>query len=499
MLSFAHRTWVSWVSVAAVALLCTVLGFLQYRWLGEVSMAERGRLHGELQYQIINLSRAFNQEIYDATRAAQPGASSPVFRNVVLTKTWPPHSPDAAPVLTRFYNFSDGTPTWLVAELNVAWTHDRILPGLLARYLAAPGLADYDIEVATKGPNASLIYSSDSLEKQVWSQPDASTSILDTGGEGPPGEHHGPPPDSPGARRGPPPDGSGRWRLLARRRSGSLEALVAGAQRRNLAVSAAILFLIVGIAAVLVRLTRRAHLLADAQIGFVAGVSHELRTPLTVIRTAAFNLTNGKIQNRPEQIERYGRLIAGESEKLEGLIDQVLRFASGRAGHAIRERAPVAIASLIEEEIGAFEGKAGLVVDRKIAPNLPDALGDKLALHQALRNLLDNAVRYGGGWIGIYAKPVTAKGVTEVEIEVADRGPGIPAEERGRVFEPFFRGSRAVRDQIHGTGLGLNIVRTIARAHGGSVDVTSEPGSGTHFFLRIPCVENPNADAHSAD
>jgi signal transduction histidine kinase len=92
----------------------------------------------------------------------------------------------------------------------------------------------------------------------------------------------------------------------------------------------------------------------------------------------------------------------------------------------------------------------------------------------------------------VSAKCVGTRGVGEIEVEVADRGPGIPAAEIGRIFEPFFRGSRAVRDQIHGTGLGLNIVRSIAEAHGGSVSVTSEAEAGTHFFLRIPCAENHN-------
>ena len=73
-----------------------------------------------------------------------------------------------------------------------------------------------------------------------------------------------------------------------------------------------------------------------------------------------------------------------------------------------------------------------------------------------------------------------------VEIRVADRGPGIPKEEQKRIFEPFFRGRRAVRDQVHGAGLGLNLAGRIVEAHGGGITVKSQPGKGTEFIIRIP-------------
>jgi signal transduction histidine kinase len=436
--------------------LCAILGFLQYRWIGEVTFAERGRLHGELQSELMRLSRGLDR----------------------------------------------------LAELD---SESALAPAVTA-LLAGYGLSDFDVQVVTNGPNPRLLYTTG--PDRILADPDASAPVMGFHqGPGPgPGPGFGsdsrfdrrPPPDGSslggrrGGRRGPPPGGPdrSRWRILARHRNGSLEDLVAATQRRNLAVSGLILVLILGIAAMLMRVTRQAQLLADAHIGFLAGVSHELRTPLTVIRTAAFNLSSGKIGSRADQIERYGRLIADESGKLEALVDQVLRFAGGRAGHAIGARKPLALAPLIEDEANALQAAAerdGVRLIRQIEPNLPPALADRQSLGPAIRNLLDNALRYGrsGGEIRISAKPVTSRGVTEIEIEVADLGPGIPAAEIGRIFEPFFRGSRAVQDQIHGTGLGLNIVRTIAEAHGGSVAVTSEPGQGTHFFLRVQCAKNP--------
>ena len=188
-----------------------------------------------------------------------------------------------------------------------------------------------------------------------------------------------------------------------------------------------------------------------------------MRTPLTVIRTAAFNL-RGRLANRPDGVERYGALIQAESEKL---VEQVLRFASIEAGHAIRAREPVAIDALIGEglrfECGGAEGR--LRVEKEIEPGLPRVMGDGVAMRHTIQNLVDNALKYGGdgNWIGVQACAVRGAEGVAVEIRVADHGPGIPAEEQRYVFDPFFRGGRAVRDQVHGTGLGLSLAKKIGR------------------------------------
>jgi signal transduction histidine kinase len=241
----------------------------------------------------------------------------------------------------------------------------------------------------------------------------------------------------------------------------------------------------------LVRFTRRAQQLAHLQMNFVAGVSHELRTPLTVIRTAAFNL-RGRMSHNAEQVERYGALIQSESERLEALVEQVLQFASMNAGHVIRAREPVALEHIIEDSLRtsrvAIEG-SHLQVERRIEGGLPLVLADETALRHAMQNLIDNAVKYGiegSNWIGLFASLVKDGDGSAVEIRVADRGPGIPADEQDQVFEPFFRGRRAIQDQVHGTGLGLNLVKQIIEAHGGSIHVKSHPMEGTEFIVRIP-------------
>jgi signal transduction histidine kinase len=304
----------------------------------------------------------------------------------------------------------------------------------------------------------------------------------------------------------PAPAGPARWKLLVRHQTGSVEQIVARLRLRNIALSGGILLLILATVTWLVRISRQAQRLAELQMNFVAGVSHELRTPLTVIRTAAFNL-RGKIASRPDQVERYGKLIQDESEKLAVLVEQILRYGSARSGRVIREREPVSMEALIEDglrssRVGATSPE--LVIEKHVEPGLPLVLADEQALKHALRNLLENAVKYGtegNNWIGVFACTVEDEHGQAVEFRVADRGPGIPPDEQPQIFDPFFRGRRAVQDQIHGTGLGLNLVKKIVEAHGGTIRVKSEPMKGTEFIVRIPAAPPELQDefAHSTN
>lgn len=381
---------------------------------------------------------------------------------------------------------------WLIEELNVDYIRDTMLPELMNRFLGA-GTHDYDAEVVLDADRSVPIFGS-----KIASAPDGSVTLLDI--HMPRMRGPGPPPGpAPRFGKGPPRPrprpmdsasapanfGNGRWRLLVRHHSGSLEAQVERARWRNLAASAGLLFLILLTVALLVRFSRQSQRLAQQQMNFVASVSHELRTPLTVIRTAAFNL-RGRLASRPEQVERYGSLIQEESEKLTALVEQVLTFASGEAGHVIRDREPVEVLSLIDSSLQSSGADEKAIVERNFQPDLPPVLADKLAMKHALQNLVENALKYGkeGRWVGVSAA-ATETG-NAVEIRVADHGPGIPADEQDRIFDPFFRGRRALSDQVHGTGLGLSLVKKIIEAHGGTIRVDSRTARGTEFVVRIP-------------
>jgi signal transduction histidine kinase len=147
-----------------------------------------------------------------------------------------------------------------------------------------------------------------------------------------------------------------------------------------------------------------------------------------------------------------------------------------------------------------------------VADELPPLRGDAGALRSAIQNLISNAVKYGGEarWVKVSVvalpgpksrrNPAGAQTTftvsdrrpasgPHVAIAVTDRGLGVTAEERGHIFEPFYRGREAVSRQIQGSGLGLNLVARIAAAHGGRVEVASEPGQGSTFTLVLPAAQ----------
>ena len=175
-------------------------------------------------------------------------------------------------------------------------------------------------------------------------------------------------------------------------------------------------------------------------------------------------------------------------------MEQILRFASAGAGHVIREREPIELEALLDETLRSTQAahpENPVIVERQLDAGLPLVLADKLAMKHAFQNLVDNALKYGttqDHWIGVFASAIRDEHGSAVEVRVADHGPGIPEAEQRRIFDPFFRGQRALKDQVHGTGLGLNLVKKIVEAHGGTIRVNSHPAQGTEFVVRIPAL-----------
>jgi signal transduction histidine kinase len=296
----------------------------------------------------------------------------------------------------------------------------------------------------------------------------------------------------------------GRWMLMAKHRAGSLEAAVAAVRLKNLGISSGILLLLTITVGLIVVSTRRAQNLARQQMEFVAAVSHELRTPVSVIGAAAGNLADGVVGD-PQRVRKYGETIQGEARRLAETVERVLQLAGIAAGRAAAARTPVRPEDLIQESIAACRTEidgAGANVETAVADNLPNVVGDIAALKSALQNLISNAVKYGGSarFIRISAsleppRPGLVQTVDmgrtrhkgrPVYFSVEDHGLGIDAEDRKHIFEPFYRGRVAVAEQIHGSGLGLNLVMRIVAAHGGHVIVNSEPGKGSTFTLALP-------------
>ena len=396
---------------------------------------------------------------------------------------------------------------WLLLDVDRDYVGSALLPELLAPHLGDDFHSQYRVEVTERANSSDFIYRSDPGSVPAG-RPQAVAMMFDPirpnprDRGGPRGQFGG---QFGGTFKGQPNDPNrGRWQLSLWLRNGTLESVVTSARHRNLAISGAILLLLLATGAALAQFSRRAQRLAEVEMDFVAGVSHELRTPLTVIRTAAFNL-RGKVATNPSQVERYGALIQQESERLSAIVEQVLRFASTKAGRVVQERRTVSVAGLIDETVQSNKGMLEdtlCEVQTHLQPGLPAITGDSVALRHALQNLLANAAKYGlpgKQTVEIFAQSVGGAKGPEIEIRVADHGPGIPPEEQKHVFDAFYRGKKAVQDQIHGTGLGLHLVKKIVEAHGGTVSLESQPGMGSRFIVRIPAAPAELQDefAHS--
>ena len=398
-------------------------------------------------------------------------------------------------------------------EVDLNFVRATLIPEIARRNLGDSALDDYAVQVVMRSDPARIIYRSDPGNAFTSASSDATTNLFEFFPDRFGGARREPPPRDSGHRErphfdgrgmgGPPPrDGGpprgfgGRWQLMVRYRTGSLESVVARTRTQNLAISTAMLVLIMIAGAALVSYTRRARKLADMQVEFVAGVSHELRTPLSVMRTAGYNLQSA-VAKDPERVRRYGSLVQSESEKLTAIVEQILGFANAKAGRVIGERGPVEVEPLIEEAIAADRAilkESGCKLECRIDSDLPPLLGDRVALGRALQNLISNAAKYGrdGQWIGISASVVANGRGPQIEIRIADRGKGVDAAEAAHIFDPFYRGKSAVADQIHGTGLGLALVKQIIDAHEGAIRLQSTAGQGAEFVLRLPVVpESP--------
>jgi signal transduction histidine kinase len=284
--------------------------------------------------------------------------------------------------------------------------------------------------------------------------------------------------------------GEGRWTLLVQHMSGSLEAAVVAARRRNLGISFGILMLLSVTIALLAATSRRAERLGRQQMEFVAGVSHELRTPVAVIRSAAENLAHGVVGSG-DKVKRYGEVIETEARRLGDMVERVLLYAGIESGLGMAARTPISPGAVID---GAIEAAAstlpGARIERVIAADLPPVMGDATALRSAVQNLIVNAVKYGrDNWVGVRAEVAGTGRRPDVRITVLDHGQGIPPEDLPHIFDPFYRGRDAVARQVHGNGLGLSLVKRIVVAHGGRVTVSTEPGAGSAFTIILPVAE----------
>jgi signal transduction histidine kinase len=237
------------------------------------------------------------------------------------------------------------------------------------------------------------------------------------------------------------------------------------------------------VVAALVQLRREYELIA-IRSRFVANVSHELRTPLSQILIFTELLKLGRLRSRGER-ERSLAIIDQEARRLIRLVENALQFSGARGARRALNRESLPLAPLVEDTLEAFRPLA-LARDVALRVEVPEraaVVADAGAFRQILLNLLDNAVKYGpkGQTVTIAARVHNGR----TRILVDDQGPGIPRDDRERVWEGYFRLRRPADSAIAGSGIGLAVVRSLAQDLDGRTWIEETDTGGSRFVVEL--------------
>jgi signal transduction histidine kinase len=263
--------------------------------------------------------------------------------------------------------------------------------------------------------------------------------------------------------------------------------VIGGMPRSNLPMLLSLLAVTAGLVVMALLQLHRENELARLRTDFVSGVSHELRTPLAQIRMFSETLLLGRVRSDRERL-RSLEIIDQEARRLTHLVENLLHFSRSERQVTRLSPAPAPLAVLVREAVEAFAPLAatrGITLACDLADGLV-ALVDAEAVRQMLLNLLDNAAKYGPPdqtvTVGLRATEGRAR------LWVDDQGPGIPAADRERIWERFWRLERDRGSSIAGTGIGLSVVRELVALHGGRAWAEDAPEGGARFVIELPLV-----------
>ena len=573
------------VLVGLLLILLPALAILQYRWIGEVSAAERDRLESSLRVasrgfatdldgELTRISAAFQIrngfpedpktqfERYQSWSESTPYPH--LIRSLSILKANPDRSPELykmdlrsgalepAPIPKELDNFRDrfrpgffsfsspGDTMMLMSpivrapppfigprpdefrsrnpedfrprgpgpgqgggarlegatliELDRNVILRDVVPALVERHFSPRDETGYRVAIAAGTDHPEILYSSQGQwTAEDTATPDASVYLFGIpprtgGGERRVGNRNRVP--GPFLRGGFQAGFIGQpWQLLAKHRSGSLENAVEQLRKRQMAVGFGILLLLgAGLITVVIS-SQRARTLGRLQMEFAAGVSHELRTPLAVIRSAAYNLRRGVVQDK-EGVEQYAAIVQDEARRLSDMVDQVLLYSETQSDRKKYNLAPVDVNEVVDRAITNLAPATDLEhceLTTNIHPELPPVQADAPALTQCVQNLLSNALKYGktGDTAQIEISAEKDPRSDEVRLSITDHGPGIDSVDERHLFEPFYRGER-VGSNVPGNGLGLHLVKRIMQAQNGRVTYSPAPNGGARFTLHVP-------------
>lgn len=226
---------------------------------------------------------------------------------------------------------------------------------------------------------------------------------------------------------------------------------------------------------------------------FVANASHELRTPLTVVKLRTEALREGALED-PEVAERFLGEIESEVDRLVRMVNDLLDLSRLEAGLDARKRTPVYLGTIANEVYETFSiraQRAEIDLTLDIEPGLPPVNGNEDQLRRVFYNLVENAIKYtpAGGKVELLLRPGPKTNTNR--LLVRDTGPGIAPEHLAHIFERFYRADASTprSGSSRGSGLGLAIAKSIVESHGGEIGASSQVGTGTTFWIDLPCAE----------
>ena len=276
------------------------------------------------------------------------------------------------------------------------------------------------------------------------------------------------------------------WKAAIGLKDTNLDELARDSFLHSAGATVLVLVFLLGGIALTIRATDREARLAQAKSDFVSNVSHELKTPLSTISLFSEILELDRVNNEEKKKEYY-RIIRHESRRLNKTIDNILDFSRIEAGRKKYELVAGDMAEVIVNVLSTHRYQiinSGFDIQADIQPDLPSVLIDRDAMTQAISNLLDNAIKYSGK---VKQLSITAKTIeSDLSIEVADHGVGIPRAEQAKIFEKFYRVGNGLVHDVKGSGLGLSLVKHIIEAHKGTISVESDVGKGTRFTILLP-------------
>lgn len=261
--------------------------------------------------------------------------------------------------------------------------------------------------------------------------------------------------------------------------------IIGGLPRSRLPLLMTLVVLTLVLLVAVLRQLRREYAVMQLRNDFVAEVSHELRTPLTQIRMFAETLLHGRARTDDDR-RRAVEIVNREAQRLSHLVENVLLFSRTEKADARLEPVRQPLGPVVGSVVDEFEPIAA-AADMSIlvsGDTAVEATIDQDAIRQVLLNLLDNAVKYGPAGQAIGVTIDGAQG--HVGISVCDEGPGIPAEHRAEVLEPYRRLQRERDAAIAGTGIGLSVVSEIVERHGGRIRIDTARDGGACFVIELP-------------